>query len=308
MPLRPLKSFLPTADDVGNSDLPTLGGILLTHLKSYEGLNTVYQHGGLNRGYFLAMLENRNVGLGALPKEPEYGARQPEVTRAMMEAWNWLEREGMMIPNPQRSGGDWFLISRRGEELLKQYARIEHFERLGLNRVKSDLMTTGGIRDVGGPQEVRDLAWKWVERKENQAKAAASSSQLTLVADSRLAELREIVSPQFDFRKLIRLCEEMNTAYSEGCYFATAMLTRGLLDHVPPIFGKTTFAEVANNYGGGGKSFKEAMQYLENAARKVGDTHLHMPIRRSETLPAAQQVNFAPQLDLLLGEIVRITQ
>jgi hypothetical protein len=86
------------------------------------------------------------------------------------------------------------------------------------------------------------------------------------------------------------LCEEINTVYKSECYFSTAMLTRGLLDHVPPIFGKATFIEVANNYGGGGKSFKETMQHLENAARKVADAHLHMPIRESETLPTAQQV------------------
>jgi hypothetical protein len=102
---------------------------------------------------------------------------------------------------------------------------------------------------------------------------------LMLIADARLAELRALTSAQFDFRKLIRLCEEINTAYSEGCYFAIAMLTRGLLDHVPPIFGKTTFTEVANNYAG--KSFKEIMQHLENAARKVADAHLHVPIRKS---------------------------
>jgi hypothetical protein len=77
MPFRSLKSFFPTADELLRQDLPTLGAILLTHLRSYEGLNTVYQHAGLNRGYFRAMLENRNVGLGPLPKEPEYGVRQP---------------------------------------------------------------------------------------------------------------------------------------------------------------------------------------------------------------------------------------
>jgi hypothetical protein len=49
------------------------------------------------------------------------------------------------------------------------------------------------------------------------------------------------------------------------------------------------------------------MHHLENAARKVADAHLHMPIRNSETLPAPQQVNFSPQLDVLLSEIVRIT-
>src|SRR5258708_1806618 len=99
------------------------------------------------------------------------------------------------------------------------------------------------------------------------AREHAAASRLTVIADSRLDELRALSSAQFDFKKLIRLCEEINTAYSEGCYFATAMLTRGLLDHVPPIFGKVTFSEIANNYGGGGKSFKETMHHLETTAR-----------------------------------------
>ncbi len=129
-----------------------------------------------------------------------------------------------------------------------------------------------------------------------------------LVADSRITELRQIVSSEFDFRKLVRLCEEINSVYSQQCYYASAMLIRSLLDHVPPVFGFKTFSEVANNYVGGGKSFKEAMLHLENTSRKVADSCLHMPIRKSETLPTAQQVNCAQQLDVLLSEIVRITQ
>jgi hypothetical protein len=178
--------------------------------------------------------------------------------------------------------------------------------------VKSDLTQTGGIREIGGPPEVRDLAWKWVQMKEAQPVAQlrheTAASRLTIIAESRITELRALSSVKFDFKKLIRLCEEINMAYGEGCYFATAMLTRGLLDHVPPIFGKTNFNEVANNYSGGGRSFKETLLHLENAARKVADTHLHMPIRKNETLPVAQQVNFSPQLDLLLSEIVRVTE
>jgi hypothetical protein len=79
---------------------------------------------------------------------------------------------------------------------------------------------------------------------------------------------------KFDFRKLIRICEEINSSYSGGSYLGTAMLTRGLLDHVPPIFGKATFNEVANHYSGGGRSFKETMHHLENASRKIDDAHL----------------------------------
>jgi hypothetical protein len=145
-----------------------------------------------------------------------------------------------------------------------------------------------------------------LERLDDDGDRPVSADGLAVIADSRLAELRTLASTQFDFKKLIRLCEEINTAYGQKCYFATAMLTRGLLDHLPPIFGKASFSEVANNYGGGGKSFKETIHHLENGARKVADAHLHMPIRNSETLPVAQQVNFAAQIDVLLSEIVRI--
>jgi hypothetical protein len=81
--------------------------------------------------------------------------------------------------------------------------------------------------------------------------------------------LRSLVSTDFDFRKLIRLCEEINSAYGQECYYATAMLVRGLLNHVPPVFGFQVFSEVANNYAGGGRSFKETMHHLENASRSL---------------------------------------
>lgn len=188
-------------------------------------------------------------------------------------------------------------------------ARFDRFEKLGLDRVKSDLTQTGGMRDIGGPLEVRELAWEWVRMKEKEGKAEVpqpSHAALPLISDDRLGELRNLTPTQFDFRKLIRLCEEINTSYSSGCYFATAMLIRAVLDHVPPIFGKNNFDEVANNFGG--KSFKGAMQHLQSAPRNVADGHLHQQIRKSETLPIAQQVNCGQQLDVLLAEIVRITR
>jgi hypothetical protein len=75
------------------------------------------------------MLESRNVGLGTLPKEPEYGARQPDVTKRMMEAWNWLnwlEKQDLLIHNDQQAA-DWFTISNDGDALLKQNARFEQW-------------------------------------------------------------------------------------------------------------------------------------------------------------------------------------
>lgn len=309
MALRPLKSFFPTADDVVNCDLPTLGRSLLVHLKSLEGQGSpVYQPvGGINREYFFALMERRNIGIGPLPGgEPEYGARQPEVSQALREAWNWLEKEVYLMRTPGQPVADWYSISRSGEKLLQQYAREEQWEKLGVDVVKHDLMN-GGLRFVGGPLENREAAMAWVRRKESKPpKTIPKPGYMALISERRLSELRALTSQDFDFRKLIRLCEELNIAFQEECYFATAMLIRTVLDHVPPIFGKKNFDEVANNYGG--KSFKGTMQHLQNAARNVADGHLHQQIRNSETLPTAQQVNCSQQLDLLLEEIVRITR
>lgn len=302
---RSLSSLVPDAATLLALDEAALGRVLLTHLKSYEGVmnNTVFQNGLISQKNFVIAREQTPPG-----EDPEYGSNQPQVNTALMEAWAWLVREGFLIRDAKRPA-PWFTISRRGEELLKENARFERFEQLGFDRVKSDMENTGGIRDIGGPPEVREAAWKWLAMKaKTNAQPPTPARELTFIADSRLAELRRLGAAQFDLRKLIRLCEEINIAYSQECYFATAMLTRGLLDHVPPLFQKNSFTEVTNNYGGGGKSFKETMHHLENATRKVADAHLHAPIRKSETLPTAQQVHCAQQLDMLLAEIVRITQ
>jgi hypothetical protein len=125
------------------------------------------------------------------------------------------------------------------------------------------------------------------------------------VDEARIAELRRLEPPDLDLRKLISLCEELNQCYRAQCYHAVAALTRAVVDHVPPIFGLRTFSEVANNYGGT-KSFKECVRRLEDAARKIADAHLHTPVRNSEVLPTRVQVNFSNELDVLLGEIIRL--
>ncbi len=125
------------------------------------------------------------------------------------------------------------------------------------------------------------------------------------VSEARITQLRALAPTKFDLCKLIRLCEETNIVYSGGALLATAMLTRAILDHVPPIFSVTTFTQVASNYSGS-RSFKENMEWLDKAARKIADGYLHVHIRAKESLPEPQQVNFAAQIDALLAEIVRI--
>lgn len=111
MPVRDLTSFLPTNGDVLACELPKLGEILLLHLNSWKGEGKVWQPvGGLNRLYFVQVMEGTERGLGKQRRNAsEYGARQREVTRRMLEAWHWLERQGLLMHNPEHPGAGWFL-------------------------------------------------------------------------------------------------------------------------------------------------------------------------------------------------------
>jgi len=150
------------------------------------------------------------------------------------------------------------------------------------------------------PEEAQSKALSGGRREVQLNKTARA-----FVDPSRIEELKNIEPNDFDFTKLIRLCEELNICYAGECYLACSMLTRAILDHVAPVFSCRNFAEVANNYGGT-RSFRESMKNLETSSRKISDQHLHTQIRRSEVLPNAKQVDFGSDLDVLLAEIVRV--
>lgn len=126
------------------------------------------------------------------------------------------------------------------------------------------------------------------------------------VNTERIEQLQKLSDSNFDFIKLIRICEEINICYNLDCFYAVGNLLRSLIDHIAPVLGHTTFKEVANNYSGS-KSFREAMQHLENSLRKVSDSYLHLPIRKSEILPTINQVEYIAPIDLLLAEIIIVT-
>lgn len=144
-----------------------------------------------------------------------------------------------------------------------------------------------------------------IRRKPTQALAKTKSFAPTYVSPSRLAEVRGLNSANWDVSRLVRLLEELNTAYAHRSHMSVAMLVRAVTDHVPPVFACKTFAEVANNYAGA-KSFQGSVQHLHGSLRNIADAHLHVQIRRSETLPNEAQVDFRADLDVLLAEFVRL--
>jgi hypothetical protein len=175
------------------------------------------------------------------------------------------------------------------------------------NNFSLSLHFSSNANSLAAVQECRGLiqgAVNHLRRGTGLTTQANAFSKPVFVDSSRLAALRAVKSAQWDLTRLIRLCEELNIAYSNDCYMSVAMLVRAILDHVPPLLGKQNFSEIANNYSGP-SSFKKSMQNLQQSLRNIADAHLHIPIRQREVLPTGQQVDFHKDLDVLLGEIVR---
>lgn len=126
------------------------------------------------------------------------------------------------------------------------------------------------------------------------------------VSKIRIRDLKKLKNQKFDFLRLIRFCEELNSGFNERSYLSVITLIRAISDHVPPVFGFDDFTKVANNYGT--KSFKDSMLNLNNSSRKISDAYLHTQIRKNESLPTLTQIDFSNDLDVLLSEIVRISQ
>ena len=136
-------------------------------------------------------------------------------------------------------------------------------------------------------------------------KVVIKNKSFTYVHLDRIKEIKLISNKSFDLIRLVRLCEELNIAFNNKSYLSTVILVRAIIDHVPPIFGTSSFIEVVNNYKGS-KSFKESVKNLESSSRKIADQYLHTQIRNKEVLPNKNQIDFSNDVDVLLGEVYRI--
>ena len=92
-----------------------LAGVLMEHLNSLSPSD----QSQLNRHNF------------CLPHTvQDYPPDQQELLiYALMEAWVWLEREGLLVPKPGE-GDEWVVISRRGQKLrtrLKTARMVAHY-------------------------------------------------------------------------------------------------------------------------------------------------------------------------------------
>jgi hypothetical protein len=127
-------------------------------------------------------------------------------------------------------------------------------------------------------------------------------SNSAFLETSVLGALRQAKSQKFDCAKLVRFCEELNDAYGRGNYLSCALLMRGIMNHVAPVFGCQTFAQVVAQSG---KSLKTVFERLEDNARPIADLHTHATIRAKESLPTKHQVEpYKASFELLIQEVI----
>jgi len=200
------------------------------------------------------------------------------------------------------------IISTKIEDFLEfhyeKYPRSKKdFLTFVYHQVKGSKTTQGG-KELPPPQ-YKSILLNWCEIKMNKQKLSISDrmNQGTFVNTFRINEIKNLKSLDFDFSKLLKLLEEVNDNYALENYYGVSSLCRAILDHIPPIFEKPNFNEVASNYGG--SSLKRSFKRL-NDSKAIADIHLHGQIRKKESLPNFNQIDFSQELDLLLSEIISI--
>lgn len=221
-----------------------------------------------------------------------------------------MPMEGLVLPSNYEAKWNAWIIEAYGitDEALGLLNNVS----VGLQHVHQRSRMSGGpsVLLLEEAEELLELAIRTVARKGQNGPGRVLSpapARLPFVSPVRIGALRTLKSSSFDFTRLARMCEELNLAHEAGALLALAMLQRAIVDHVPPVFGVKSFAEVVNNYSGG-RSFSEQMRHLESSMRKIGDAHLHGQIRSREDLPTEQQVNFSAAIDVLLGEVIRLSK
>ncbi|MBL7913956.1 MAG: hypothetical protein JNL49_02820 [Bacteroidia bacterium] len=160
--------------------------------------------------------------------------------------------------------------------------------------------------------------WKWTEKSKNKYGLILAScdetDELTTnpflpeslpharISQQCINELKKLQSQEYNFNKLILLLEELNMNMSKGNFYSVSMLTRAIIDHIPPLFNAKNFSEFVANLKG--TSFKSIMTKLDQTSRKIADISLHQSIEKKEILLTETQVNVFAELETLINKII----
>jgi len=130
--------------------------------------------------------------------------------------------------------------------------------------------------------------------------AATETNNVEYINTAKIQEISQLEGHD-DTRRLVRLCEELNIAYRNECYYSSLMLLRAIKDHVPKTFGQEKFEQVAANAK---RTDKEIFQRLQTQLKNAADKALHRPIRRHDSLLSVSSVQFQADIEHLLSEFI----
>lgn len=140
------------------------------------------------------------------------------------------------------------------------------------------------------------------EASQNPNYAANAASNAAFLNTEVLLRLKAVQGARLDPSKLVKMCEELNDSYARGNYISSALLLRAIINHVPSVFGASTFSEVASQSG---RSIKAILARLNDDARPIADLHTHILMRQTEHLPTKNQLEpYKASFEVLIQEVL----
>ena len=131
--------------------------------------------------------------------------------------------------------------------------------------------------------------------------AANVASNAAFLNTDLIIKLKAVRGARLDTTKLVKMCEELNDAYARGNYISSALLLRAIINHVPPVFGVSTFSEVVAHAG---RSVKAILARLNDEARPIADLHAHCLMRATEHVPTKNQLEpYKAAFEVLINEV-----
>jgi len=122
-----------------------------------------------------------------------------------------------------------------------------------------------------------EMSTQTVEKAQKTVNPDSYSLTDEYVTSDLLSSIRALDGVKFDTKKLVAMLNELNFNVGANNVHSAHALVRSIIDHIPPIFNKKNFSEVASNYSWP-KSDKEKVEGLQKIFRPDADLSLHQKI------------------------------
>ncbi|NTU73267.1 hypothetical protein HGB07_03805 [Candidatus Roizmanbacteria bacterium] len=161
------------------------------------------------------------------------------------------------------------------------------------------LVEDGGLEPTGGntssgfpsftriPSHTRQIIESNIQEEPetpNQDSSAAPSASVPPYITYELTKslIESAKNKGYSTKKLEAVISEINDSVARENAQSAHALIRALLDHIPPLFGYNTFAQVTNNYHWS-QTDKKRIEQLNTLFRFDADEALHAPISKRDT-------------------------